>query len=116
MRRRELLLASAGLAVAGGARVAMDTPGDSPRVVFFVAGARFHSMTASLRVADLVSIVQERWSGGTRVAVLAANGSRLGFVPARLVEIVLQRGISSGILSRVDLHGVPWKRYEVTLG
>jgi hypothetical protein len=64
---------------------------------------------------DRVEIKPEIYKGQLCFGIFNLKSERIGYMPRTLVPSLKQGQIVESYISLVNLHAVPWKRYEVTV-
>jgi hypothetical protein len=85
-----------------------------PGVRFFVAGARFHPTHSGVVVGDHVTILAGTFRG-TRCYEVLFGQSRMGYVPRDSIGRLPDRPKMHGLVTVVNAHALPWKRFEITV-
>jgi hypothetical protein len=90
-----------------------DNHGVERALLFFVAGVRFNATSRGLAVGDELTLRRGRYRTSNCIALLTADGTRVGYVPRTLVKEVTERRILTVRVVVWDKHAVPWKRLGV---
>lgn len=83
-------------------------------VTFFVAGVRFQAASSGVVVGDVVTILAATYRGSRCYQVLLRQ-SIIGYVPRDAIGQLCDQSAMSGVISAVNVHALPWKRFEVTV-
>jgi hypothetical protein len=111
-RRRFLGLTLFGSA--GFASRAMSTARDGRMVHCYVAGVAYQTVNVpSLKRAERVLVVPDRYRGEVCFKVLDMRGETIGFVPRRFIPRLEHAIVEDAWLSAVNPHAVPWKQVEI---
>jgi hypothetical protein len=86
-----------------------------PKVLFYVAGTRFHRLRHAPVIGERVAIVEAVFRGERCYGIYSRQGERLGYVPYHLISAVQAFGTSVGRVVLADTSAVPWQRYRVAL-
>jgi hypothetical protein len=103
-------------AVLGPTRSQSGRPGvQSDKLIFYVAGARFHNTNRPSKTGENVSIGRETFEGKVCYGVYNQDGTRIGYVPKEMVSILETRSIIKAQVISTREFGVPWHRYKACL-
>jgi hypothetical protein len=83
--------------------------------IFPIAGSRFHRFPSDLERNDALVACAEKFEDEDSIAILTKSGVRLGYVPRRLVPVLMESKIVSVTVARMDRYSVPWKRVHVAV-
>jgi hypothetical protein len=89
--------------------------GKQRQLNFFVSGSRFLDPISNLKVGDRVEIREGFFESAPCYSVVASGDQKLGYVPRQLTSVLEKLHVADARLAAVDLDGVPWKRYKVTI-
>ncbi len=109
MNRREFLLF---LPASGLTALAPRLQSERRRLRFSVSGVRFHADATVHAAGARLEIRRESWNGEPALALLGADGVKVGFVPRKLVTQLDGRAGSVRVV-RSRPHALPWRRYVV---
>ena len=82
---------------------------------FYVAGVRFLNRIPIVEEGTPVNLKKEEFDNEVCYGIYTNDGSKIGYVPRRLVPELRFRSIGRSYLSSVKPHAVPWERFRVTV-
>ena len=86
----------------------------SQQLTFYVAGVRFHKVSAVPKAGDAAIIEARDFRGKPCYAVRTTQGEMLGWVPQSLTPRLVDLRVAGAHFSGANIHTLPWRRYEVT--
>jgi hypothetical protein len=82
---------------------------------FYAAGVRFLNRIPIVEEGTPVNLKMEEFDNEVCFGIYTNDGSKIGYVPRRLVPEIRFRSIGRSYLSSVKPLAVPWERFGVTV-
>jgi hypothetical protein len=82
--------------------------------ICYVAGARYNEPLGDLNAGDVVELRRIKVEGTLAIGVFRSE-QQLGWIPKSMLTAVPPH-LTRATLSRVSLHAVPWRWYQLALG
>lgn len=82
---------------------------------FYIAGVRFQTVKPVCYLGQKLNVKQQHFDQSVSYAIHSQSGERLGYVPKKLVPLLVSQKIAAVRVDKFSPHAVPWKRYRVLL-